>query len=401
VRQFGLRLLPGGLLLAAVSILVLLPAFLGGVRSAVPVAADVVTAAGILLGLRFGNVRAVLFLIVLALADQVVRLSPPGGVAMPAEPARATIGLLVPLNLAVLAWMPDRGVRRSQVKYWMLIIAAQALGGALVLHPKAARAAHVLSPTLFEPVRSLGSASGTLGHLAFAVALVLALARFAVRPRATEAGIVWALVAAFLAFGLGVDRSVATLFLATGGLIVIIALVETSYAMAYGDELTGLPARRALNSLLSTLDVPYAVAMIDIDHFKKFNDTYGHQTGDQLLRKVATTLAQVIRGGRPFRYGGEEFAVVFPGLSTVEASPLLETLREAVAAMSFTVRGADRRRKHRRLSLVPGARGQVRITVSIGAADCTGAGPTPAEVVRAADEALYRAKHAGRNRVVT
>ncbi len=400
--RFGLRLLPGGLLLGAASVLVLLPAFREWARPVVPVAAYVVTAAGILLGLRFGNVRVVLSLIVLALADQAVRLAPPGGASTPAGTVGAAVALLVPLNLAVLAWMPDWGARRSQVKLWAPIIAAQALGVALLLRPEAAEAARALWRTLLEPVQYQWPAVGRLAHLAFVVAFVLALIRFALRPRATEAGIVWALVATFLAFGLGGERLVATLYLATGGLILIVALVETSYAMAYGDELTGLPARRALNDLLSALGPPYTVAMVDIDHFKNFNDIYGHQAGDQLLRKVATTLAGVTRGGRPFRYGGEEFAVVFPGLSTDKASPHLETMREVIAAISFTVRGPDRRwRRPRRPKPAPGPREHVGVTVSIGVADYTGAGPAPADVVRAADEALYRAKRAGRNRLAT
>jgi diguanylate cyclase (GGDEF)-like protein len=390
VRRFGLRLLPGGLLLLAASLLVSFPDLREGARPVVPVAAYVVTAVGILLGLRFGNVPVVLCLIVLALADQAVRMAPRGAV---------TVALLVSLNLAALAWTSDRGARRSQVHLWAPIIAAQALGGALLLRPKAARAAHALWRPLLEPAQSLWPALGQFADLAFAVAFVLALGRYVLRPRATEAGILWALVAAFLALGVRDERLVATLYLATGGLILIVALVETSYAMAFGDELTGLPARRALNSLLSTVAPPYAVGMIDIDHFKKFNDTYGHQTGDQLLRKVATTLAEVTGGGRLFRYGGEEFAVVFPGLSTDEASPHLETLREAIAAMPFIVRGPDRRRRRRWRPW--SGRGRVSVTVSIGAADCTGARPTPADVVRAADEALYRAKHAGRNRLAT
>ncbi len=172
--------------------------------------------------------------------------------------------------------------------------------------------------------------------------------------------------------------------------------------MAYSDELTGLPARRALNDLLGAIGPPYAVAMVDIDHFKRFNDTYGHQAGDQLIRKVAAVLADAPRGGRPFRYGGEEFAVVFPGLSAGEAALHLEALRKAIGAVSFAVRGPDRRGRGRsRPRPDASARGHVGVTVSIGVADSAGAGATPADVVRAADDALYRAKRAGRNRLAT
>ncbi len=397
MSRFALRLLPGGLLLGAAWGFVFLPDLSDWVRAAVPVTAYLVTIAGILLGLRFGNIRVVLSLIILALADQAVRLAPPGGAFTPAKTIGAVVALLVPLNLAALAWTPDRGSRRL----WTTIIAAQVLAGAQLLRPGAAEAARVLWRTL-EHVQYEWPGVGRLAHFAFAIAFVLALARFVLRPRATEAGIVWALAAAFLALDLTGARFVARLYLATGGAILIVAIVETSYALAYSDELTGLPARRALNGLLSGLGPPYAVGMVDIDHFKNFNDTYGHQTGDQLLRKVAAMLAGAAHGGRPFRYGGEEFTVVFPGLSTEGARPHLEALREAIASMSFTVRGSDRRRRRRwRHRPAFGPRHHVRVTVSIGVADSTRAGPEPADVVRAADEALYRAKHAGRNRLAT
>jgi diguanylate cyclase (GGDEF)-like protein len=394
VSRFVLRLLPGGLLLGAAWILVFLD-LLNWARPLVPVTAFAVTVGGILLGLRFGYVRVVLSLIILALADHALRLAPPGGAFTPARTIGAVVALLVPINLAALAWTPDRGARRL----WTIIIAAQVLGGALLLRPGAAEAAHVLWRTL-EHVQYEWPGTGRLAPLAFGIALVLALVRFGLRPRATEAGIVWALVAASLAFGFAEGRLIARLYLATGGLVLIVALVETSYALAYGDELTGLPARRALNGLLSELGPPYAVGMIDIDHFKQFNDTYGHQTGDQLLRKLAGTLAAAVHGGRVFRYGGEEFTVIFPGLSADQAGPHLENLRAAVAAMPFVVRGPERRRKRRwRFRRGSGGRGQVRVTVSIGVADSAAAGPTSTDVVRAADEALYRAKHAGRNRI--
>ncbi len=395
MSRFVLRWLPGGLLLGAAWLLVFLD-LLDWARPIVPVTLVVVTIGGVLLGLRFGYVRLVLALVVMALGDQALRLAAPGAAFTPARTIGAVVALLMPLNLAALTWTPDRGARRL----WIAIIAVQVLGGVLLLQPEAAEAARVLWRTL-EHVQYQWPATGRLAPLAFGIAIVFALVRFGLRPRATEAGIVWALVAATLAFGFADGRFVARLYLATGGLVLIVALVETSYALAYSDELTGLPARRALNGLLTGLGPPYAVAMIDIDHFKQFNDTYGHQTGDQLLRKMAGTLAAAVQGGRLYRYGGEEFTVVFPGLSADQAGPVLENLRAAAAAMPFVVRGPDRRKRRWRFRRGSGGRGQVRVTVSIGVADSAAAGPTSADVVRAADEALYRAKHAGRNRVAT
>ena len=181
--------------------------------------------------------------------------------------------------------------------------------------------------------------------------------------------------------------------------MLVVAAVERAYAMAYHDELTGLPARRALNEALERAGGTYTVAMVDVDHFKKFNDRHGHDVGDQVLRMVAGRLARVQGGGRAYRYGGEEFAVLFPGKSTDESAPHLEALRASVAGAAFTKRAKDRPKQKPK---TPRARGEsakaLAVTVSIGAAQARGT-VAPDAVVKAADKALYRAKEAGRNRV--
>ena len=95
-------------------------------------------------------------------------------------------------------------------------------------------------------------------------------------------------------------------------MIYLFTILIDSYFLAYRDELTGLASRRALYNLVLSLGRKYSVAMLDIDHFKKFNDTYGHDVGDQVLRLVAAKMARVSGGGKVFRYGGEEFTIVFP-----------------------------------------------------------------------------------------
>src|SRR2546428_6094753 len=127
----------------------------------------------------------------------------------------------------------------------------------------------------------------------------------------------WALLPAFL--GLSQVRAgnpgFSTFYFATSALILIIAVVEASYHMAYQDSLTQLPARRALNEALLRLGSQYTVGMVDVDHFKRINDSHGHDVGDQVLKMVAARLAQVGGGGRAYRYGGEEVAGPFPGKS--------------------------------------------------------------------------------------
>jgi diguanylate cyclase (GGDEF)-like protein len=192
-----------------------------------------------------------------------------------------------------------------------------------------------------------------------------------------------------------------TIYLATAGLILVIALVEATFAMAYRDGLTGLPARRAFDEALTKLSGRYAIAMVDIDHFKAVNDRYGHDIGDQVLRMVAARIAG-IGAARAFRFGGEEFAVLFPGRTRSEAVTDVDALRKAIAASGFALRGDDRPpQKPKRIEPRSAGTTRLPITVSAGVAERGARLATPEDVLRAADDALYRAKHAGRNRVAS
>ena len=288
-----------------------------------------------------------------------------------------------------------------------------------------------------------GTASPTLAVLAFAAAFGILLVRFLLYRHPTESGLLWALVAAFLSFQVGAVGPAATAYAATAGLILISSIIENSYLLAYHDELTTLPARRAFNDALFHLEEPYTVAVVDIDHFKKFNDTYGHETGDQVLRMVAGKLAGITGGGRAYRVGGEEFSILFPGKTAKDAMPHLELLRSVIEVSTFRVRaarsaaalrkgagsyvreaspgsgqdfrGQDRRSSERRTQArraaaprrttrparpsdeTPSA--EISVTVSIGVAEPRARIRAVEDVIQAADQALYRAKQSGRNRV--
>lgn len=384
MRRYALPLLPGALLLAAATALAGVPAWRESVRPFLPAVPHVTTAAGVLLGLRLGNVRVVVGLLVLALAGWTLAQS----ASLPWEVMAAAAALL-PLNLGLLAWTSDRGRWSSRLGAWLAAVVLQAL----VLGSVPALAPAWRDRVLAAPAAATGAVLA-----AAALGLLLGLVRFAARPRPTEAGLLWAAALGLVAVGHAGDHLLRPLAFGTGALALLVALVETSHALAYRDELTGLPGRRALERALGSLGSRYAVAMVDIDHFKRFNDTWGHQAGDQLLRKVAATLMGVTGGGRAFRYGGEEFAVLFPGLTAEAAVPHLERVREAVAETGFVVRGPGRPRRKPRTPRAGGRRQRVHVTVSIGVADAA-SGRSPAEVVQAADAALYRAKRGGRNRL--
>ena len=173
------------------------------------------------------------------------------------------------------------------------------------------------------------------------------------------------------------------------------SVLKESWRMAYLDELTELPARRALSEKLQQISGIYTIAMLDVDHFKTFNDTYGHDTGDAVLRMIANKMRNISGNGISYRYGGEEFAIVFNGKTKREAKPHLEALRELIANTPFVINRASRRRgdKKARSSKIK----TVMVTASIGIANSTSNIPSPWDVLKLADKALYRAKDYGRN----
>lgn len=188
-------------------------------------------------------------------------------------------------------------------------------------------------------------------------------------------------------------------------LALMAAVAHEAYQMAFLDELTGLPGRRALNERLSRLGRNYVIAMTDVDHFKKFNDTYGHDVGDDVLRMVASQLRKVTGGGTAYRYGGEEFTVLFPGKSLEHCLPHLEVLRRNIEHYQMALRDQQNRpedaARGRQQRGKGAAGGFVSVTISIGVAERSAEQREPEEVIKAADEALYKAKAAGRNCVVS
>jgi GGDEF domain-containing protein len=196
------------------------------------------------------------------------------------------------------------------------------------------------------------------------------------------------------------DRAGALTLVAGAMAAMVAGTLESIYSAAYRDALTGLASRRALDERLAALPDGAIVAMVDVDHFKQFNDTHGHDTGDQVLRLVAWRLAEV-PDAEAFRYGGEEFTLLFGGMTPADALARLEQARNIVAAAKFTLRSGDRPRgkegkAKRSRDLV---RHGLSVTVSIGMA-VRKAGEHPAALLKRADEALYAAKKAGRDRVL-
>jgi diguanylate cyclase (GGDEF)-like protein len=385
---------PDGVLLLAAVIVLRLDALQDGLPAFARFYPYAVFSVGGLLAWRFQRNKLLLALLVLALAT--AALGMPAGGATGRAAVRAT-ALLLPLNLAALALLPDRGTLTPIGLLRLGAIVVQVTLVALFSRSQPAATAAVLGHPLLPATVMAWAPLHQPALVAFALALGVTIAPLIFEPNATDRGFLWAIVAAFLAVTAHRPGPAAAIYLGTAGLMLVVAVIEASYLLAYQDGLTHLPARRALTEALQRLGGDYAIAMIDVDHFKRFNDQYGHDVGDQVLRMVATKLAHVEGGGRAYRYGGEEFAILFPGKAVEDTLPHLDAVREAIADTTFTIR--RRIRTQRKREKGTRRRPQASITISIGVAERNSRRGAPDQVIRAADQALYRAKEDGRNRI--
>jgi diguanylate cyclase (GGDEF)-like protein len=194
---------------------------------------------------------------------------------------------------------------------------------------------------------------------------------------------------------------ISSILFSLSGVMVILYLISAGHKMAFNDRLTDLPGRTALEIELKHVGRKFSIAMLDVDHFKKFNDTYGHDTGDDVLKLVATLLQQVNGRAKAYRYGGEEFTIIFKGKYAEEAQPYLETLRQNIQDYEMILRNMVNRPQNskqgqrKRGNHKPGNK-VVNVTISIGVSDSRSS-RNSSEVLKYADQALYKAKKAGRN----
>jgi diguanylate cyclase (GGDEF)-like protein len=312
----------------------------------------------------------------------------------PGTAAYTLVTVVVPANCLAAFLGGERGARYGAGYRWMLVFAAEAV--------------------FIWWFRKLGFSfdhwlvrsppAPLVGRIAFAAAVAAALWRAYADAKPLQVADAGALIAFFIGAYWADRAGVYAAFMAAAGTMLLVALLQESHQLVFRDELTGLLGRRALQERLRSLGPRYALAMVDVDHFKKFNDTHGHDVGDQVLKLVAARLAQVPGGGIAYRYGGEEFSVLFPDRDAGEAAPHLEAVRGAIERYRMAVRGGDRPKSPddtSSLRLNKRPQKALSVTVSIGVASPGAELQTPAQVLKAADEALYRAKQSGRNRLST
>jgi GGDEF domain-containing protein len=316
------------------------------------------------------------------------------------------LALLVPFNIVLALAYSERGVFYHFNYRLPMIAVAEIVAVAWIASAGRSSFSGTAWHGLLDHWLLRSPPTPIAGRLLIVAALVAAVARAWPRRSPLDIGLAGALVAFLIACEWGTSPGAFQVFMFAAGAILLVSLLQESHRLAFRDELTGLPGRRALQERLSGLGPAYTIAMVDVDHFKQFNDTHGHNVGDQVLKLVAARLARVQGGGTAYRYGGEEFAVMFPERTLGDTLPHLERMRGEIEAYRMAVRGVGRPKDPEAGSKRRAAGTSehqpdklLSVTVSIGVAQRTGELTTPAMVLHESDQALYRAKRAGRNRV--
>jgi len=342
------------------------------------------------LSIRFSRSSVFFYVLLVVIANVVLRLGWAG-----TELGYGLLSILLPILLLVLTVLPDRGIFSVKaIPAYAILLLVVAFSITVVMISPAWATQIVLTDWLPVKYFDWTGQSQTVLIVSFATLYIL-LTLCILNPSlhmSAGFGVLFMLIAE-LHYGHH-SRSL-NVFGSAALLMCLYAIMQETWRMAYLDELTGLPGRRALSDKFRRISGLYTVAMLDVDHFKKFNDTYGHDAGDAVLRMIAAKMSKVSGGGQSYRYGGEEFSIVFTGKGSREAVRHLETLREAIASKPFVIRRA--RRRDNSAPVKPVDSNSVTVTVSIGFADSGGNKTSPWDVLKQSDTALYRAKGKGRN----
>ncbi|MBP2021574.1 diguanylate cyclase (GGDEF)-like protein [Clostridium punense] len=371
-----------------------IPSFTPPVILVIKYLSYIVFGLGIILSIRFNRGRVFLIILLLTLSELFLnyysRLSITSTTYY--QILYLSICILIPINIVIFSHLKERGL----FSMWGKIRISFILIELFVIHKIAMLDNSLIYKILNFKIINIPLDKAFMNQtvlLIFLLAVIFLIIKAYVKKNIFAVQLVGVLISVFIALFFINDKLSFSIFLSAAGLMLIISIIEDSYSMAYLDELTGIPSRRALREDLLKLGTKYVIAMVDIDFFKKFNDKYGHDVGDDVLKLVASNLTQVTGGGKAFRYGGEEFTILFPGKSINDALPHLESLREQISKAAYTkksTKGQKSKGKSTNSS-------KLFVTISIGVCEKSSKFKQPQDVIKGADKALYRAKKKGRN----
>lgn len=356
------------------------------IQSLLVYAPYLMAALGIFISVYLNRVQPILLLLTIAVLNFAMTYFLPANTAksdiLAVTAFYPLLATFLPLNLLLWILVPEKGVmNKAYVLGLLALFVSQAFGFYWLMD-------NLPMSTILTLAQPVGTSGVTLPLVPFLVTisvwlLIVIRNAFQDRPKVLDNTVIFVLI--LLAYGLNQYVSFGVLswlsVIAAG--LIILSQVFDSHQIAHTDQLTGMKGRRALFERFTGLGRKYAIAMMDIDHFKSFNDRYGHDIGDEALKLVAYQLAR-IPVGHPYRYGGEEFTVVFPGKTAQEVKQVLDETRIEISEVPLSV-------------VEKGEKSETRVTVSFGLAEKTERNQTPEAVMKLADEALYVAKKAGRN----
>ena len=371
-----------------------IPSFIEPVILVIEYSPYVIFGLGIILSIRFNQGRVFLIIFLLSLSQLFLNYYSYFTVSITtfSQMIYPLMCLLIPLNIVIISYLKERGLFSLWGKIRIALILIELFVIYIIAVSNHSAIQNVLNYKFISlPIENMIISQPTM--LLFLITLIFLIIKAFVKSSVFEVRLTSVIIFCFTALIFINDKISFSIFLSAAGLILIIGIIQDSYSMAYLDELTGIPSRRALRENLMKLGNKYVIAMIDIDFFKKFNDKYGHDVGDDVLKLVASNLVKVTGGGKAFRYGGEEFTIMFPGKSLNDVLPHLESLREQVSKTGYTRKSSKAQNsKSKRVNST-----QLFVTISIGVCEKNSTHKDPNDVIKGADKALYRAKKKGRN----
>ena len=308
--------------------------------------------------------------------------------------------VLIPINFLIFSYLKERGILNQHGIKRLLFVGVQIMCAFwLVKTNQFGISGYLSMDLLLHPLQGKTIIKQS-GQLVICFSLLVLCIHWLMRPNQLFGAWILALISVIVALHFVIQPQLATVYFMFAGLILVTAIVINSYNLAYKDELTQMPSRRALKQQLASLGKTYSLAMVDVDHFKKLNDNYGHDVGDEVLKMLAVHLLSIEGGGKAYRYGGEEFTIVFAGKDATTAAVYLDALRNKIATKPFVIRNKKRPKQKSTKNPTKSSNTQnLNVTVSIGVAEKQARHNSTQDIMKSADNALYKAKKKGRNRV--
>ncbi len=359
----------------------------------------IVIVAGLLVGLFFKRLWLMLVILVLVFADRAL-LYFAADTAVTTEEGSLiyhAVSFLLPFNLCVFAFMKRKGNMTGQSIWFLAGILLQGIAVAFLYQYRSLGFGAFLGEPSIKWSILEGIPLSQMALFAFVIAFIYYFFLYFRTRGVIERAFCWALISIFYALGFSRIGPESSIYFSTAGLIFVISVIENIYVEGFQDELTDLPTGKNMLGVLSQLDRGYTVALLEVDHFERLKENHGRRVTKQVLRTIGKKLTTVTGGGKPFRYGGEMFAVVFPGKFLPDALPHMEELRQTIKAPGpILTDQKSPRKKPKKIEILAN---KVQVTVSVGVAERKGLDMSPHQAIKEAEKALLIARNNGRDRM--